>query len=106
MLRRLQLSLFAVLLAAPFCARAEAVRSAAVVGVQATRVADLVLLGAGFDAGLREGMVCRVTREGAAVGEVLLVDLRRDRAAALILNLAAGQSIRAGDRADIKILTN
>lgn len=75
---------------------------AAVVGVQATRAADLVLLGAGFDAGLRQGMVCRVTRGQAEVAEIVLVELRDHASAALILSLAPKQSIRAGDLVAVK----
>jgi len=78
--------------------------AAAVVAVQPTRVADLVMLDHGFDAGLRQGMVCRVTRNGAEIAEVLLVDLRPSCSAALILNLAPRESIHAGDLASIKIL--
>ena len=78
--------------------------SAAVVAVQPTRVADLVLLGRGFDAGLRQGMVCRVTRGATEIAEVLVVDLRPSCSAALILGVAPRQSIRAGDIARIKIL--
>ncbi|HVS51422.1 MAG TPA: hypothetical protein VHD62_03625 [Opitutaceae bacterium] len=64
----------------------------------------MVLLDHGFDAGLRQGMVCRVTRGPTEVAEVLLVDLRPTCAAALITNLAPKQSIHAGDLASIKIL--
>ena len=78
--------------------------SAEVVAVKPARVADLVLLGNGFNAGLRQGMVCRVTRGSAEIAEVLLVELRPTYSAALILNLASNQSIRAGDLASIKVL--
>ncbi len=105
MLRLLQSSLLALLVATPFTVRAAVVPgSAEVVAVQSTRVADLVLLSAGFDAGLRQGMVCRLTRSGADVAEIILVDLRPACASALIVSLAPGQSIRAGDVASIKIL--
>jgi len=106
MLRRLlQSSLLALVAATPFMARAaSASGSAEVVAVQPARVADLVLLGGGFDAGLRQGMVCRVTRGTTEVAEVLLVELRPTCSAALILNLAPNQSIRAGDLARIKVL--
>ena len=106
MLRRLlQSSLLALVAATPFTARAaSASGSAKVVAVQPARVADLVLLGGGFDAGLRQGMVCRVTRGTTEVAEVLLVELRPACSAALILNLAPNQSIRAGDLARIKVL--
>ena len=78
--------------------------AAAVVAVQPTRVADLILLDRGFDAGLRQGMVCRVTRGTTEIAEILLVDLRPTCSSALILNVAAKQSIRAGDTASVKIL--
>ena len=80
--------------------------SASVVAVQPTRVADLVLLDRGFDAGLRQGMVCRITRGAAEIAEVLLVELRPSCSAALILNASSHQAIRAGDTASIKILKN
>jgi hypothetical protein len=78
--------------------------AATVVAIQPTRVADLILLRGGFDAGLRQGMVCRVTRGAVEVGEVLLVELRAAHSAALILSVAPKQSIRAGDVASIKTL--
>ena len=77
---------------------------AAVVAVESTRVADLVMLSGGFDAGLRQGMVCRVTRGTTEIAEVLLVELRPSCSAALILNVAPKQSIRVGDLAAIKVL--
>jgi hypothetical protein len=77
---------------------------AAVVAIEPTRVADLILLRGGFDAGLRQGMVCRLTRGGAEIAEILLVDLRPAHSAALILRVSPKQSIRSGDLASIKIL--
>ena len=106
MLRRLlQSSLLAFVVAAPFSVRAAVEPgSAEVVAVQPTRVADLVLLDHGFNAGLRQGMMCRVTRGGAEIAEVVLVELRPTCSSALIVHLAAGQSIRAGDTASVKVL--
>ena len=80
------------------------VEAAPVVAVHATRVADIVLLGAGFEAGLRQGMVCRITRGNSDIAEVLLVDLRPRAGAALILQVTPGQSIRSGDIATVKTL--
>lgn len=103
--RLLQASLLALVAAAPFSARAGVLAGAAeVVAVQPTRVADLVLLDRGFDAGLRQGMVCRVARGTAEIAEVLLVELRPAASAALILSVTPRQSIRPGDIAFIKIL--
>jgi len=78
--------------------------STTVVAVESTRVADLVLLGSGFNVGLRQGMVCRVSRGATEVGEVLLVDLRPSSGAALILSVAPSQSIRSGDLVSARIL--
>ena len=85
-------------------ADASAVPAASVAGVQATRVADVILLDGGFDRSLREGMVCRVVRGTADIAEVLLVEVRPNCSAALILSLRAGQAIQAGDVASVKIL--
>ena len=99
------LRLVALVATAPFTVRAASVAgSAEVVAVQPTRVADLVMLGRGFDAGLRQGMVCRVTRGEREVAEILLVELRRSCSAALIMSSVPGQAIRAGDVARIKVL--
>ena len=78
--------------------------AATVIAVEPTRVADLILLRGGFDAGLRQGMVCRVARGTTEIGEILLVELRPGHSAALILSLVAKQSIRAGDFATAKTL--
>lgn len=75
-----------------------------VASVQSTRVADLVLLSNGFNAGLRQGMLCRVTRGTTDIAEILLVDLRPTCSSALIVNVAPKRSIRAGDVATIKVL--
>jgi len=102
------LALFAVVFTTGVQAAAlvatRSVEAAPVVAVQATRVADVVLLGAGFEAGLRQGMVFSVVRSGVEIAEVVLVELRPRAGAALILNLAPGQSIRAGDTATVKTL--
>jgi hypothetical protein len=105
MLRLLQASLLSLLAVAPFSVRAATASGpAAVVAVQPTRIADLILLDHGFNAGLRQGMICRVTRGATEIAEIQLVDLRPTCAAALITSLAPQQSIRAGDVAHIKIL--
>jgi hypothetical protein len=78
--------------------------AATVVAVEPSRVADVILLRGGFDSGLRQGMVCRVTRGPIEIGEVLLVELRAAHSAALILSVVPKQSIRAGDVASIKTL--
>jgi hypothetical protein len=105
-LRRLLLvSSLASLAFAPISARAAAgAPVTSVVAVQSVRIADLVLLGRGFDAGLRQGMICRITRGAVEIGEVVLVELRPACSAALIVSVAPRQAIRPGDLAAIKVL--
>lgn len=73
-----------------------------VFGVAATRNADVVLLDNGFDQGFRVGMLCEVSRQGVPVGEIVLVEVKDNRAAALILNLQNNQQIKFGDVVRIK----
>ena len=68
--------------------------------------ADVVILDGGLAQGLRRGMVCAVRRDARPVGELLLIESRGTRAAALILDLARGASIRPGDIAKVKTLRN
>lgn len=77
--------------------------AATVAGFQATRIADLVLLDRGHDAGLRQGMHCYITRGGAKIAEILLVDLRPSSASALIVGQTYPQSIQLGDAVSVKI---
>lgn len=109
--------LFAFLLtagvAAPFSASAETAVAAARSGagvqtvtvsvVQPAASADLILLGSGHRAGLRAGMSCVVTRRGAAIAELVLVDVRPHAAAGLITALSADHTIRAGDAVSPKL---
>ena len=105
--RALPSLLAAALLAMALPMRAElvavtrSVGAAPVRSVQSTRVADVVILGAGFGANLRQGMHCRITRGNTEVAEILLVELRPASSAALILSCAAGQSIQPGDVATV-----
>lgn len=106
MLRRLlQLALPAFVALAPISVRAAVDQGVVeVLSVQPSRVADIVLLGRGFDSGLRQGMVCRITRGSLEVAEVLVVDTRTSVAAALIVTISPKQAIRIGDTANIKVL--
>jgi hypothetical protein len=83
---------------------AQAAPALTVAIVQPTRVADMVMINGGFDAGLRQGMVCRVTRGTTEIAEILVVEVRPTFSAALITSLAPKQSIHAGDAAALKIL--
>ena len=79
--------------------------STTVFGVAGTPVTDVVILNNGLDEGFRMGMVCKVSRVDTAIAELILVDVRENRAAALILNLENGQAIRSGDDVKIKTIT-
>jgi hypothetical protein len=76
-----------------------------VFGVAATPVTDVVILNNGLDQGFRLGMVCQVSRSGQSVADLILVDVRDNRAAGLILNIESGQAIRSGDGVNIKTIT-
>jgi len=82
------------------------VGSARVTRVANTPAADLVLIDAGHEAGLRQGMVCVASRDGEKIGELLLVDLRPRAASALILDLASGRSLQLGDLVAVKTVSS
>ncbi len=75
-----------------------------VFGVAQTPVTDVVILNNGLDQGFRLGMVCQVSRPGQSVADLILVDVRDNRAAGLIINLESGQAIRSGDGVNIKTI--
>jgi hypothetical protein len=70
---------------------------AKIVRIETTSAADLVVLDVGFEAGLRQSMVCQVSRSGESLGKLLLVELRSNASTALILNLNSGLSLQRGD---------
>jgi hypothetical protein len=82
------------------------VGSARITRVANTTAADLVLIDAGREAGLRQGMVCVATRDGEKIGELLLVDLRPRAASALILDLDSGRSFQPGDFVAVKTVSS
>lgn len=75
-----------------------------VFGVAQTPVTDVVILNNGLDQGFRLGMVCQVKRGDGNVADLILVDVRDNRAAGLILNLETGEAIRSGDAVNIKTI--
>lgn len=77
---------------------------ARVFGVADAGDADVVILDHGLNQGFRIGMVCRVSRGGRNIGEIILVEVRDDRAAGLILALQENFSIQSGDTARIQTL--
>ena len=82
------------------------VGSARITRVAGTPAADLVLIDAGYEAGLRQGMVCVASRDGEKLGELLLVDLRSRVASALILDLKSGRSLQSGDSVAVKTVSS
>jgi hypothetical protein len=51
-------------------------------------------------------MVCTVNRDGAVIGELLVVDLRPRAASALILDLASSESLQPGDSVAVKTVSS
>ncbi len=95
------LALFVAVFGASVCAAAvdtdRSIREAKIAHIEASSSADLVVLDAGFEAGLRQSMVCQVSRAGESLGKLLVVELRSNASTALILNLIAGRSLQFGD---------
>jgi hypothetical protein len=78
---------------------------ARIVRIEATPAADLVVLDAGYEAGLRQSMVCQVSRSGESLGKLLLVELRSKSATALILNLTTVRSLLSGDAVAVQTVS-
>jgi hypothetical protein len=76
-----------------------------VYGIYAARHADLVLIQGGFNSGFQPGMLCRVLDREGEVGEVMLVEVRNNCSAALILHLEAGKVIEPAHSVRIKTVT-
>lgn len=102
-----RLSFLTALIAMIPCATAQgggAAPGAVVRQVESTAVADLVILDGGFESELRQGMICRVERQGVQIADLLVVELRPALSASLLLHVVPGQSVRAGDVARVKTL--
>jgi hypothetical protein len=68
--------------------------------------ADLVVLNGGTHQGFRKGMICRIDRGTRTIGEVIIIASHRQRAAALILQIAPETTIQSGDIARIQTIQN
>ena len=77
---------------------------AEVLSVLAAKSMDVVLLDGGYDQGFRSGMRCRVIGDDKQTGELILVEVRRNHSAALIIELSESYTIQEGDIARIKPL--
>jgi hypothetical protein len=69
-----------------------------------TSQADVVMLEAGHDQGLRTGMFLKIQRNQTPIGEIQLVAVEQKKSAALIIKLTKNQILRPGDIAQIKTL--
>lgn len=85
---------------------ARSVRDAEVVAVENSGPADLVLLDAGFDAGLRRGMICDVVHSGTTVATLLLIDLRPQASTAAITDLRQPGIIQPGDAVTVRLFNS
>ncbi len=77
---------------------------ATVAALFAGRDADLVLVDAGFDAGFCTGARCSVERAGVPVAEIVVAEASRERAVALITQIANNQTIQTGDTVKLKTI--
>lgn len=75
---------------------------ARVIGVHRGESADLVLVVGGFDFGLRQGMLCSVSRDGLNLAEVLITEARASHCSALIVKCHPNRAIRKGDSVSVK----
>jgi len=64
--------------------------------------ADLLVLDGGYARGLRPGAVCTLSRAGAPLGSVIVAESARARSVALVLELAPGVSVSAGDLVSVR----
>ncbi|MGC6456142.1 MAG: hypothetical protein ACON39_09040 [Coraliomargaritaceae bacterium] len=77
---------------------------AAVASIVPSQSADIILLRGGLEQGLKRGMVCTVERGLRSIAEIIIIESRTDRAAALILDLSSETFIQSGDIARIKTI--
>ena len=63
---------------------------------------DLVVLATGIESGFQTGMVCRVSRNGEPLGEVIVAAVSPARSVALILDFHGEARIGIGDEVEIK----
>ncbi len=83
-------------------APAESDGRALVAAVLGGRSTDLLVLDGGYERGLRPGAVCTVSRAGSPLGSVIVAESARSRSVALVLELAAGASVAAGDSVSVR----
>ncbi len=70
--------------------------------VVSTEVTDLVLVPAGYRDGYRPGMICRVSRDGNGIAEILMVEVRDEASAGIIVALFSEEIIEPGDVIRVK----
>lgn len=67
-------------------------------------VADLILVGAGYDDDFCAGARCRIERHGVPVAEIVLASADRNRSVGLIIDLKNNQTILTGDTVRLKTI--
>ena len=68
-----------------------------VLAIEELSEADLVIVAGGYETGFRSGVVSTVQRNGVAIAEVLIVEVRPRIMAAAIREMAEETSIQPGD---------
>ena len=107
MLYHLRISLFVSVLVVAFATPgARALPStddrARVIGFHRGESADLVLVVGGFDSGVRQGMLCTVSRGGVNLAELLITEARASHCSALLVKSHPNRAIRKGDSVSVK----
>lgn len=75
---------------------------AVVAAITARDGVDYVVLDAGYEAGFRDGMACRVFRGEAELGTLILVGISDGRAVALITSLTGTSTLQSGDSVAVR----
>jgi hypothetical protein len=73
-----------------------------VIGFHRGESADLVLVVGGFDSGVRQGMLCTVSRGGVNLAELLITEARASHCSALLVKSHPNRAIRKGDSVSVK----
>ena len=66
----------------------------------------IVILEAGSAKGFRNGMLCDIYQGEKTKGNIILVEVMRERSVGLILDLASKQTIKFGDSVIIRTVKN
>ncbi len=70
--------------------------------IVSTEVTDLVMIPAGYHSGYRPGMICHVRRGETEIAEIMMVEVRNEVSAGIIVNLFTDEVIERGDVVRVK----